>query len=66
VRELLPNTVQVKLDYPQLERERASLDLDAVTPRELFTRYYTERHSAEPEKELLDLFDELLDEVSPA
>ena len=66
VRELLPNAVQVKLDYPQLELERTSLDLDAVTPRELFTRYYTERHSAEPESELLDLFDELLDEVSPA
>lgn len=65
VRELLPNTVQVKLDYPHLELERVSLDLDAVTPRELFTRYYAERHSAEPEKELLDLFDELLDEVSP-
>jgi exonuclease SbcD len=66
VRDLLPNTVQVKLDYPHLEIERVSLDLDAVTPRELFTRYYAERHSSEPEKELLDLFDELLDEeVSP-
>jgi DNA repair protein SbcD/Mre11 len=66
VRELLPNTMQVRLEYPQLGAERVPLDLDAVTPRELFTRYYTERHSAKPEKELLDLFDELVDEASPA
>jgi exonuclease SbcD len=64
VRELLPNALQVKLDYPKLDSDEAPLDLKSATPRELFERFFTERHSAPPEKELLDLFDELLDEVS--
>jgi DNA repair protein SbcD/Mre11 len=66
VRELLPNTLQVTLDYPRLEQKETPLDLKAATPRDLFSRYYTQRHSAAPEPELLDLFDELLDEVSAA
>jgi DNA repair protein SbcD/Mre11 len=66
VRELLPNTLQVTLDYPKQGSENEPLDLNSTTPRELFERYFTERHSAVPEKELLDLFDELLEEVSPA
>jgi exonuclease SbcD len=66
VRELLPNTLQVTLDYPKLEQKEAALDLAAAAPRDLFSRYYTQRHSAVPEPELLDLFDELLDEVTAA
>ena len=66
VRELLPNTLQVTLDYPTLEQTEAPVDLHTATPRELFRRYYTQRHSAAPEPALLDLFDELLDEVSAA
>jgi exonuclease SbcD len=64
VRELLPNALQVTLDYPHEEVKHHVLDLRELTPRELFTRFYDERHSAEPEKELLDLLDELLDEVT--
>jgi exonuclease SbcD len=66
VRDLLPNALQVTIDYPKLDPDEAPIDLNSTTPRELFERYYTERHSAPPEKALLDLFDELLDEVSPA
>lgn len=66
VRELLPNALQVTLDYPKEDLQRQALDLSSTTPRELFERYFRERHSAAPEKELLDLFDELIDEVSPA
>jgi len=66
VRELLPNALQVTLDYPKQDVAREALVLDETKPRELFDRYYTMRHSAAPEKELLDLLDELLDEVTAA
>ncbi|MDQ3671675.1 MAG: exonuclease SbcCD subunit D [Actinomycetota bacterium] len=66
VRDLLPNALQVTLDYPREEVEREVPDLRTLKPRELFSRFYSERHAAEPEKELLDLLDELLDEVTRA
>jgi exonuclease SbcD len=64
VRELLPNALQVTLDYPREEVERELLDLKGLTARELFSRYYRERHGSEPEKGLLDLLDGLVDEVT--
>jgi exonuclease SbcD len=64
VRELLPNALQVTIDYPREEADRELLDLGATAPRDLFSRYYKQRHAAAPEKELLDLFDELLEEVT--
>jgi exonuclease SbcD len=64
VRDLLPNALQVTIDYPREEAGREALDLSTVAPRDLFVRYYTQRHAAAPEKELLELFDELLEEVT--
>jgi len=64
VRELLPNALQVTLDYPREEVERELLDLNELTARELFSRYYQGRHASKPENELLDLLDELVDEVT--
>lgn len=66
VRDLLPNALQVTLDYPKEGQEHQPLNLNSTSPRELFERYFTERHSAPPEKELLELFEEILDEVAPA
>jgi DNA repair protein SbcD/Mre11 len=64
VREILPNALEVQLEY---EREEADGDGDGIkqlTPRELFERYYRARHAVNPEKKLLDLFDRVLDEVT--
>lgn len=64
VRELLPNTIEVRLDYEREESRARGPDIAQLTPRQLFERYYRERHSAEADVELLDLFDHLLDEVT--
>jgi exonuclease SbcD len=64
VREILPNALEVRLEY---EREEPNADREGIkhlTPRELFERYYRARHAADPEEELLDLFVRVLDEVT--
>jgi DNA repair protein SbcD/Mre11 len=64
VREILPNTLEVRLEYERQEADGRKIDVKQLTPRELFERYYQDRHAAEAESELLDLFDRLLDEVT--
>jgi exonuclease SbcD len=64
VRELLPNTLEVRLEYERGESEGVKIDVKQLMPRELFQRYYSERHGADVQEELLDLFDRLLDEVT--
>jgi exonuclease SbcD len=64
VRELLPNTLEVRLEYERQEADGPRIDVKQLTPRELFERYYRDRHAAEAENELLDLFDRILDEVT--
>jgi exonuclease SbcD len=64
VREILPNALEVRLEYEKQGATTRSVDLKQLTPRELFERYYSERHGAEAEAELITLFDKLLDEVS--
>jgi len=64
VREILPNTLEVRLEYERQEADGRKIDVRQLTPRELFVRYYRDRHAAEADSELLDLFDRLLDEVT--
>lgn len=64
VREILPNALEVRLEYERQEADARKIDVKQLTPRELFERYYQGRHAAEAESELLDLFDRLLDEVT--
>lgn len=64
VREILPNALEVHLDYERQEPESRKLDRKQLSPRELFERYYRERHEATADKELLELFDRVLDEVT--
>jgi exonuclease SbcD len=66
VRRILPNAVEVRLDYPRVDADRRAGDLRRLTPRELFACYYRERHGAELAGEVAALFDELLEEVGGA
>jgi exonuclease SbcD len=66
VRELLPNAVEVRLDYPREDPEQRTAELRRLAPRELFKRYYRERHGAPANDAVLKLFDELFDEVTGA
>jgi DNA repair protein SbcD/Mre11 len=64
VRELLPNALIVKLEYPDLpDQEAADVRLE---PRQLFEAYLMGRYASPPSPELLDLFESLLAEVVPA
>lgn len=64
VREILPNALEVRLEYERQDGDGRPPDLKQLTPRQLFERYYGERYQAEPDRELLNLFERLLDEVS--
>lgn len=63
VREILPNALEVRLEYERADADGRRPDLKQLTPRQLFERYYGERYGAPAEDELLELFDRLLDEA---
>jgi exonuclease SbcD len=66
VREILPNALEVRLDYPRQDVERRAGELRRLSPRQLFTRYYRERYGADVDEAVIALFDELLEEVGGA
>jgi DNA repair protein SbcD/Mre11 len=66
VRELLPNALEVRLEYEREAVDRRRVDARRSSPRELFERYHRERHGADADDELLVLFDRVLDEVTTA
>ena len=65
VREILPHALEVRLDYP---REDGSTPgpTARLSPRELFAAYYHDRHTVPADNAMLDLFEQILDEVSVA
>jgi exonuclease SbcD len=66
VRAILPNALQVTLDY---ERDPGSFEpgeMQRLEPRELFARYFQHRHGAAADERVLKLFDELFEEASGA
>lgn len=66
VREILPDALEVRLDYAREDPERRASDLRRLTPRQLFERYFREAHGAPPAAEAAKLFDELYEEVTGA
>ncbi|MEQ8330412.1 MAG: exonuclease SbcCD subunit D C-terminal domain-containing protein [Longimicrobiales bacterium] len=62
VREILPNALEVRLEYPKEEQDRSE-PIRGLTPREQFARYLKEKHGAEPDEREVDLFEKLLTEV---
>ena len=66
VQEVLPNAVEVRLVYEREHPERTVADFRAMTPSELFTRYYRTQHGSEPADGLITLFNELFEDVSGA
>jgi DNA repair protein SbcD/Mre11 len=65
VRELLPDALEVRLEYEREAPRSGVVDLSSLSPQELFARYFHTRHGHEASKDLLDLFDKVLDEVTP-
>jgi len=66
VREVLPNAVEVRLEYERQDQERRSDDFRHLTPAKQFARYYRQRHGADPAEQVTKLFAELFEEVVDA
>lgn len=64
VREMLPNALEVHLEYDRASEAPGAADFKQLSPRELFECYYRGRHGADADADLLGLFDRVLDEVS--
>ena len=63
VRALLPNAIEVRLDYPREETQRP-ITIRGLTPREQYAHYLREKQGTEPDQDELDLFESLLMEVA--
>ena len=62
VREILPGTIEVRLDYVREERTDAARPrIRTLSSRQQFERFLTDRYGTEPDAADLDLFDELLE-----
>jgi exonuclease SbcD len=64
VRDILPNALDVRLEYEREEGPRPEMSLRGLEPREQFTAYYADRQGAEPPAELVAAFDRIHDEVT--
>lgn len=54
LRELLPDAIEIQLDYPRTEV--AVPELSGADPQELFRRFYTHQHGSDPPDEVSKLF----------
>ena len=63
VRALLPNALEVRLDYPR-EETQTETRIRGLTAREQYAHYLREKQGAEPDQKELDLFESLLMEVT--
>jgi exonuclease SbcD len=64
IRELLPNALDVHLDYERSEYGVSQESLRSLDPREQFIRYYRDHHGADPSDELLGAFGRVAEEVA--
>jgi exonuclease SbcD len=60
VRDLLPDAVDVRLQYDRLADDLGEPSLGRLAPVDLFARYYRDQHGLEPAPELIALFAELV------
>jgi exonuclease SbcD len=61
VRQIAPNTLEVRLEYPRAES--APFEVAGSNPIELFSQFYQQRWAAEPPHEITKLFGTLYEEA---
>src|SRR5207302_3097182 len=66
VRDILPNALDVVMQYAGSDEAPADFDLQRESPAEMFTSYYLHSHSTEPPPPLMALFNQLHEEVAGA
>jgi len=62
IRELLPNALDVRIEYPKGESPDQSAALRNLPPEEIFRQYYESHNSAPPPQALTALFRQLYEE----
>jgi exonuclease SbcD len=61
VREILPNTLEVRLDYPHIDPQ--TIEMAGTDPLELFSHFYKHQRTAEPPQAITKLFSTLYEEA---
>jgi exonuclease SbcD len=64
VREMLPNALDIRVDYPRTVQEEHRARLRELTPDALFTEFYRSQRGADPSQALLKLFRQLYQEAT--
>jgi exonuclease SbcD len=66
VREALPNAVEVRLDYPHAQPVDERPSLSSLEPLDQFVSYYRRFHTSEPQPDLVEAFNEVLQQEREA
>lgn len=61
VREILPNAVEVRVEYPRQETEPREHSLSTLEPLDQYLAYYRAYHGIEPEQNQVAAFNEVLE-----
>ncbi|HXM48514.1 MAG TPA: exonuclease SbcCD subunit D [Pyrinomonadaceae bacterium] len=61
VHEILPNALEIRLDYPRLESE--AIEIAGSDPYELFSQFYLHQRASSPPDALTELFRSLYEEA---
>src|SRR5947209_376914 len=61
VREILPNAVDVRIDYPRQEAEHRHQRLNSLQPLDQYLAYYRTFHGTEPDPALVATFNQVLE-----
>jgi exonuclease SbcD len=61
VRDVLPNAVEIRVEYPRQDAECREQSLTTLEPLHQHLAYYRSYHGVEPEQNLVDAFNEVLD-----
>ena len=61
VRHILPNAVEVRVEYPRQEAAPREHPLTTLQPLDQYLAYYRSYHGVEPEANLIEAFNEVLE-----
>ncbi|HYL99302.1 MAG TPA: exonuclease SbcCD subunit D C-terminal domain-containing protein, partial [Blastocatellia bacterium] len=61
IREILPNALEVRLEYPRIEKPTPAIA--GLEPKDIFRQYYVTEKGSEPSEKINKLFDSLYEEA---
>jgi Type 5 capsule protein repressor C-terminal domain len=61
VRDILPNAVEIRVEYPRQEAEARERNLSTLEPLDQYLAYYRSYHGVEPEQRVVEAFTDVLE-----